>query len=318
MSVDIWRLREGDRRALARAITLVESRLANHRAQARQVLEDVHPFTGGGIRVGISGFPGVGKSTFIEAFGLHLIHQGLRVAVLAVDPSSPLRGGSILGDKTRMEELGRRDEAFIRPSPSGGALGGVAERTRESILLCEAAGYDVILVETVGVGQSEFAVADMVDFFLLLVTPHGGDDLQGIKRGIMEVVDGLVINKADGASLGPAEISQRHYRSALELMDQDGFWSPRVLTASAKEGRGLEKVWEMILEHRARAGEEGYLRKKRADQDVAWMNRIVFQELQARIRRNEDLQARAEALEGKVRAGEIPPFIAAHEIVELI
>ncbi len=205
---DLQALLDGNRRALAKAITLVESKLDRHREQAQDILEQVLPHSGNSIRIGITGVPGVGKSTFIEAFGLYLIAQGKRVAVLAVDPSSPIAGGSILGDKTRMEELSRRDEAFIRPSPAEGKLGGVAQKTRETMLLCEAAGYDVILVETVGVGQSEYQVAGMVDFFMVLMLPGGGDELQGIKKGILELADALVINKADGDSENLANLSR--------------------------------------------------------------------------------------------------------------
>ena len=229
---NLQNLLSGNRRALAKAITLVESKLNTHREQAQQILEQVLPQSGNSIRIGITGVPGVGKSTFIEAFGLHLIEQGKRVAVLAVDPSSPIAGGSILGDKTRMEELSRRDEAFIRPSPSGGRLGGVAQKTRETMLLCEAAGYDVILVETVGVGQSEYQVAGMVDFFMVLMLPGGGDELQGIKKGIMELADALVINKADGDSEKLATMTSRQYTSAMNLLRHSTFWTPRVMTLS--------------------------------------------------------------------------------------
>ena len=228
-------LLEGNRRALAKAITLAESSLDDHREQAEAILEQALPHSGNSIRIGITGVPGVGKSTFIEAFGLYLIDQGRRVAVLAVDPSSPIAGGSILGDKTRMEELSRREEAFIRPSPSGGALGGVAQKTRETMLLCEAAGYDVVLVETVGVGQSEYQVAGMVDFFMVLMLPGGGDELQGIKKGIMELADALVINKADGDSESLATMTQRQYTSAMSLLRHNSSWEPRVMTCSALE-----------------------------------------------------------------------------------
>src|SRR5210317_1818887 len=230
---DLEPLLSGNRRALAKAITLVESKLERHREQAQGILEQVLPHSGNSIRIGITGVPGVGKSTFIEAFGLYLIEQGKRVAVLAVDPSSPIAGGSILGDKTRMEELSRREEAFIRPSPSEGTLGGVAQKTRETMLLCEAAGFDVILVETVGVGQSEHQVAGMVDFFLVLMLPGGGDELQGIKKGIVELADAIVINKADGDSETIARTTQQHYRSALGLLKHASFWQPQVLACSA-------------------------------------------------------------------------------------
>src|SRR6185369_13428148 len=232
-------LKQGNRRALAKAITLIESKLDRDRQQAQQVLEALLPHTGNSIRVGITGIPGVGKSTFIETFGLYLLSLGKKVAVLAVDPSSPIAGGSILGDKTRMEELSRRDNAFIRPSPSEGTLGGVAQHTRETMLLCEAAGYDVILVETVGVGQSEYEVAGMVDFFMVLMLPNAGDELQGIKRGIMELADALVINKADGEYTAQAARTRHHYQNALNMFSHTGFWLPRVLMCSALEHRGI-------------------------------------------------------------------------------
>ena len=229
-SVELQPLLDGNRRTLAKAITLVESKLDAHREQAQAILQAALPHTGNSVRIGISGPPGVGKSTFIEAFGLHLVEQGKRVAVLAVDPSSPLAGGSILGDKTRMESLSRSPAAFIRPSPAEGALGGVAQKTRESMLLCEAGGYDVILVETVGVGQSEFAVAGMVDFFMVLMLPGGGDELQGIKKGIVELADALVINKADGDGQLLARQTRQQYTSAMNLLRHTSFWTPRVMT----------------------------------------------------------------------------------------
>ncbi|MFZ5603690.1 MAG: methylmalonyl Co-A mutase-associated GTPase MeaB, partial [Pseudomonadota bacterium] len=223
MSIDKEALLQGNRRALAKAITLTESKLDSHRQEAQQLLESLLPHTGNSIRIGITGIPGVGKSTFIEAFGLHLIRAGKKVAVLAVDPSSPITGGSILGDKTRMEVLSQQENAFIRPSPSGGALGGVAQKTRESMLLCEAAGYDVILVETVGVGQSEYEVASMVDFFLVLMLPNAGDELQGIKKGILELADAIVINKADGAARAMADQARHHYNNALSILHHHHF-----------------------------------------------------------------------------------------------
>ena len=269
-------LLKGDRRALAKAITLAESSLDSHREEAESILEQALPHSSSESIPGprsatskryspssflrqltVTGVPGVGKSTFIEAFGLHLISQGRRVAVLAVDPSSPIAGGSILGDKTRMEELSRREEAFIRPSPSGGALGGVAQKTRETMLLCEAAGYDVVLVETVGVGQSEYQVAGMVDFFMVLMLPGGGDELQGIKKGIMELADALVINKADGDSAQLATLAQRQYTSAMKLLRHSGFWSPPVVTCSALENVGIDDLWEMIQSYHSQALDNG-------------------------------------------------------------
>ncbi|MFV0277351.1 MAG: methylmalonyl Co-A mutase-associated GTPase MeaB, partial [Parahaliea sp.] len=272
---DIGPILEGNRRALAKAITLVESRLDRHREQAQALLEQLLPHSGNSIRIGITGVPGVGKSTFIEAFGLYLIEQGKRVAVLAVDPSSPVAGGSILGDKTRMEELSRREQAFIRPSPSEGALGGVAQKTRETMLLCEAAGYDVILVETVGVGQSEYQVAGMVDFFMVLMLPGGGDELQGIKKGIVELADALVINKADGESSVLAKKTRQHYNSAMNLLRHTSFWTPRVMTCSALQNDNIDTVWGMILDYQSQALEQNAFHAKRARQNRDWMRQLV-------------------------------------------
>jgi LAO/AO transport system kinase len=314
-AVDLEALRRGDRRALARAITLVESRLPAHRDAAQALLEAVLPDTGRSIRIGITGVPGVGKSTFIEAFGLHLLEQGKRVAVLAVDPSSPLAGGSILGDKTRMEELSRRDEAFIRPSPAEGALGGVAQKTRETLLLCEAAGYDVILVETVGVGQSEYQVAAMVDFFLVLMLPGGGDELQGIKKGILELADALVINKADGESRNLAGLASQHYRSAMGLLRHPGFWEPRVLTCSSLEREGIDGVWELVLDYWKEAEERGELARKRARQNRDWMHQIVRELLMQRLTSQPAVKALLPQLEADVEAARITPYRAASEIL---
>jgi LAO/AO transport system kinase len=317
MGVNTELLRQGNRRALAKAITLVESTLDHHRQDAQEILDALLPYTGNSIRIGISGVPGVGKSTFIEAFGLALIAQGKSVAVLAVDPSSPIHGGSILGDKTRMEELSRSQQAFIRPSPSAGALGGVAQKTRESMLLCEAAGYDVILVETVGVGQSEFEVAGMVDFFLVLMIPNAGDELQGIKKGIMEMVDGLVINKADGESVNLAKISQRHYQNALHLMQHSSFWTPQVLTCSALQKTNLHDVWQMIQDYSRQARGADFFDSKRARQNIDWMNKLVYEQLGTRLRENPAIRALLPELETKVKQGKMTPYVAANRILEL-
>ena len=280
----VLRITDGDRRALAKAITLVESTRADHREQAVELLDAVLPHTGRGVRVGISGSPGVGKSTFIEAFGLHVVGAGHRVAVLAVDPSSRRSGGSILGDKTRMVDLARHPSAFIRPSPSGATLGGVARRTREALLLCEAAGFDVVVVETVGVGQSEIAVSDMVDLFVLLVAPGGGDDLQGIKRGIMELADLVVINKADGDLLPTARRTAADYRNALGLMRARWDGEPaRVLTASALEGTGIDEVWDAVEEMTESARAASEQSRARQAQALAWMWDEVRQELVDRL-----------------------------------
>jgi LAO/AO transport system kinase len=266
------RIVRGDRRALARAITLIESRRPEHQQQAEELLGSLLPKTGKAVRLGISGTPGAGKSTLIEALGAHLIDQGHQVAVLAVDPSSRRSGGSILGDKTRMQRLAQAPAAFIRPSPTGGTLGGVTRRTREAGLACEAAGFDVVVIETVGVGQSETAVADMVDSFLLLLAPGGGDELQGIKRGIIELADLVVINKADG-DLRPAALrAQADYRAALQLLRPDpSGWRPEVLTCSARDGSGVAELWQAVGRHR-RALEAGEgLAAKRARQSRSWL-----------------------------------------------
>ena len=249
------------------------------------------PHSGNSIRIGITGVPGVGKSTFIEAFGLYLIEQGKRVAVLAVDPSSPIAGGSILGDKTRMEELSRREEAFIRPSPAEGALGGVAQKTRETMLLCEAAGYDVILVETVGVGQSEYQVAGMVDFFMVLMLPGGGDELQGIKKGIMELADALVINKADGDSERLATMTQRQYTSAMNLLRHTSFWTPRVMTCSALKTINIDAVWGMVVDYYFQAVQEQAFQGKRAQQNRDWMHQLVNEMLLLKLSGNSQVKA---------------------------
>ena len=314
-AIDTAGLRAGNRRALAKAITLVESSRSEHRAEAQVLLEELLPHTGRSIRVGISGIPGVGKSTFIEAFGMHLIDADHRVAVLAVDPSSPVAGGSILGDKTRMETLSREEAAFIRPSPSQGALGGVAQKTRETMLLCEAAGYDVILVETVGVGQSEYEVASMVDFFLVLMLPNAGDELQGIKRGIMELADALVINKADGESLGLANRTRQHYQNAMNLLSHGGFWVPRVTTCSAAEKRGIAEVWQMIGEYRQGGEASGELAARRARQNGEWLRKLIGEMLEQRFRADPRVRAELPRLEARVVRGEITPYSAAMQLL---
>ena len=313
--LDLQALLDGNRRALAKAITLVESKLDTHREQAQEILEQVLPLSGNSIRIGITGVPGVGKSTFIEAFGLYLISQGKRVAVLAVDPSSPIAGGSILGDKTRMEELSRREEAFIRPSPAEGALGGVAQKTRESMLLCEAAGYDVILVETVGVGQSEYQVAGMVDFFMVLMLPGGGDELQGIKKGILELADALVINKADGESENLAKVSRTHYTSAMNLLRHNTFWTPRVTTCSALNSVGIDAVWGMVVDYYFQALEQQAFQAKRARQNRDWMHQLVQEMLLLRLTRNPAVREMLPALEQQVEDHEITAYAAARRIM---
>ena len=315
---NLQKLLAGNRRALAKAITLVESRLDTHREQAQQILEQVLPHSGNSIRIGITGVPGVGKSTFIEAFGLHLIEQGKRVAVLAVDPSSPIAGGSILGDKTRMEELSRRDEAFIRPSPSEGTLGGVAQKTRETMLLCEAAGYDVILVETVGVGQSEYQVAGMVDFFMVLMLPGGGDELQGIKKGIMELADTLVINKADGDSEKLATMTSRQYTSAMNLLRHSTFWTPRVMTCSALKQINIDSVWGMVVDYYYQALQGDAFQAKRSQQNRDWMHQLVNEMLLLKLSGNPEVKKLMPLLEQQVEQNAITPFSAAKKILEQI
>src|SRR5690606_2007858 len=311
-------LRQGNRRALAKAITLVESKLDDDRVRAQGVLEALLPSTGNSIRIGITGIPGVGKSTFIETFGLYLIGLGKKVAVLAVDPSSPIAGGSILGDKTRMEELSRRDEAFIRPSPSEGTLGGVAQHTRETMLLCEAAGYDVILVETVGVGQSEYEVASMVDFFMVLMLPNAGDELQGIKRGIMELADALVINKADGESLNLAKRTRSHYQSAMNLLRHTSAWTPQVLTCSAVEKENIEAVWGMISDYQVEARKQGWLAEKRTRQAKEWMHKLIHEMLMLRLRQNPGVRRSLPEMERSVLAGVMTPYNAAKSLIDML
>ena len=308
-------VRSGDRRALARAITMVESTRTDHRAEATELIEALLPDTGHGRRLGVSGVPGSGKSTLIEALGLHAIDAGHRVAVLAVDPSSKRSGGSILGDKTRMAELGRHDAAFIRPSPSSGTLGGVARRTREAMLLCEAAGFDLVLVETVGVGQSEVAVADLVDLFLLVASPAGGDELQGIKRGIMELADLIVVNKADGDLADAAGRAASDLRHAVHLLrPKRAGWEVGVLTASALTGAGIPQLWDAIEAAHDRLGPE--LAAQRARQSVAWMWSEVTDTLLDRLRRDMGVRAQLADLERRVADGELPAAAAAQQLLQ--
>ncbi|MCG8670526.1 MAG: methylmalonyl Co-A mutase-associated GTPase MeaB [Pseudomonadales bacterium] len=315
MSIDIDQLLQGQRRALAKAITLTESKLDSHREQAQQLINTILPHTGKSVRLGITGIPGVGKSTFIEALGLHLVESGKKVAVLAVDPSSPITGGSILGDKTRMERLSQQDAAFIRPSPSSGALGGVAQKTRETILLCEAAGYDVIIVETVGVGQSEYEVAAMVDFFLVLMLPNAGDELQGIKKGILELADSIVVNKADGDSKNMAKRTKSHYQNALHLLQHSGFWTPQVLTCSAVENKNIDSVWEVVTEFHTKAKENSHLENIRAQQNRDWMWKLVHELLELHLKNNPKTNSIRGVMEQKVISNQITPFEAANTIM---
>lgn len=306
----------GDRRALAKAITLVESVRPQDREASQDLLNELLPHTGKSVRIGITGVPGVGKSTFIESFGRTVIEHDKKVAVLAVDPSSPVAGGSILGDKTRMEYLSREANAFIRPSPAGKALGGVALKTRESMLLCEAAGFDVVVVETVGVGQSEHQVGSMVDFFLILLLPGGGDELQGIKKGILELADSILINKADGESENLAQKTRLHYQSALSLLTQSGFWSPEVRTCSALENRGITDAWDMIQRFHTEALAGGHLDKLRSEQNLQWMWQLTDQLLRQQITDHPTLPQRLASIESQVSASTLTPLSAARSIIE--
>ena len=309
-------LRAGDRRALARAITLVESAHPDDREPANRLLEVLTPLAGKSIRIGISGVPGVGKSTFIESLGNYVIDRGHKVAVLAVDPSSALSGGSILGDKTRMETLSRRIEAFIRPSPAGGTLGGVARHTRETVLLVEAAGFDVVIVETVGVGQSEAVVAEMTDLFLLLLLPGGGDELQGIKRGIVELADLIVVNKADGDLAAAAQRAAGDYRSALRfLRPRSARWEVPVETCSALEGRGIDEIWTLIERYRATMTASGDLGAARAAQARRWLWNETVESLMALLQEDPLVRQRIQELEQAVAAGRVSPRVAAQELV---
>jgi LAO/AO transport system kinase len=316
LSVDdyVAGVRAGDRAVLGRAISLVESNARAHHDVAQDVLTRLLPFTGGAHRVGISGVPGVGKSTFIEALGSSLTKRGRRVAVLAVDPSSERTRGSILGDKTRMVTLSQDPSAFIRPSPSSGSLGGVGRKTRETMLLCEAAGFDVVLVETVGVGQSETMVADMVDFFLVLMLAGAGDELQGIKRGILEVADLVAVNKADGSNEAAAERARREYKGALDLMRGRG--EVPVVKCSALANTGLDALWELVEQHRKDALASGALVKNRSRQMLRWMWQMVEAELVADLRRAPAVTALVPALEGGVEAGQVTATLAAERILE--
>ena len=312
-------VRDGDRAMLARAITLVESTRAEHQAQAQQLLQLLLPATGGAMRVGMTGVPGVGKSTTIDQLGMNLVEAGHKVAVLAVDPTSRRTGGSILGDKTRMNRLAQTPNAFIRPSPTSGTLGGVTRKTRETMVLCEAAGFDVIIVETVGVGQSEVAVADMVDFFLVLLLAGGGDDLQGIKKGIIEIADMIAINKADGDNVTRAGRAASEYQAALAIFTpKDAAWFPPVLTISGAENLGLDEMWAKILEHRERMSATGEFQARRKRQAVEWMRDMLHDRLMAAIRANPKVAARMPQIEAEVRDGKLLPTLAVDELLRLI
>lgn len=311
-------IRSGDRSALAKAITLVESTRPDHRAQAQQLLLDISPDAGEALRVGITGVPGVGKSTTIEALGMYLIEQGHRVAVLAVDPSSTRTGGSILGDKTRMGRLSVHPDAYIRPSPTSGTLGGVAKATRETVVLLEVAGFDVILIETVGVGQSEVTVANMVDTFVFLTLARTGDQLQGIKKGVLELADIVVVNKADGAHAIEAQKAARELSGALRLIyPHDTLWRPTVLTMSALENSGVSEMWDTVLRHREVLTEAGEFGAKRRRQQVDWMWAMVRDAVLDRVLNAPDVKAARADIEQQVREGTLTPALAAEQLLKL-
>jgi LAO/AO transport system kinase len=312
-------IRAGDRAVLARAITLIESTRADHRQTAHQLVQELLPATGKAIRLGITGAPGAGKSTTIDALGSYLTGQGHKVAVLAVDPSSSRTGGSILGDKTRMARLAVDPQAYIRPSPSSGTLGGVAAKTRETMLLCEAAGYDVIIVETVGVGQSETAVADMTDFFLVLMVAGTGDELQGIKKGIIELADMIAVNKADGDNIARANVAAADFRSALHILaPRSPTWMVPVITYSALTGGGIDTLWRHVADYQKKMTKSGELSARRRDQQVKWMWTLLEERLAARLRGDPAVRSKVKQAENAVAAGTLAPTLAVDEIAKLL
>ena len=312
-------LRTGHRAALARAITLIESRRGDHLAVARDLVQKLLPETGKAIRVGITGSPGVGKSTTIDVLGMFLIERGHKVAVLAVDPSSARTGGSILADKTRMAHLATSDRAYIRPSPASGTLGGVAAKTREAMLLCEAAGFDVVLVETVGIGQSETAVCDMTDFFLALMLPGAGDELQGIKKGLVDLADMIAINKADGDNIKRANLAAGEYRGALHILTpRSEHWHPPVVTYSALAGTGIDTLWQKVLDHRKAMTASGEFASRRREQQVKWMWSMLEQRMMARLRADAAIRAKVKKLEAEVADGRVTPAVAAEQIADML
>jgi LAO/AO transport system kinase len=322
-AIDVGRLardiRSGDRTVLSRAITLIESKRPDHRRAAADLTQALLSATGKAVRVGITGAPGVGKSTTIDALGSVLTGQGRKVAVLAVDPSSRRTGGSILADKTRMAHLANDVNAFIRPSPASGTLGGVAARTRETMLLCEAAGYDVVLVETVGVGQSEIAVADMTDFFLVLMLPGAGDELQGLKKGVVELADMIAVNKADGDNLPRARAAAAEYRAALHILSpRSPNWSPPVVTYSALTGDGIEALWDHVVDHRQRLTESGELAARRGEQQVKWMWTMLEERLFAPLRTERTIKTALPRIEADVAAGRLAPNAAVEQIADML
>ena len=308
-----------DRRVLSKTITLIESSLPTHQEMSRAVLDALLPRTGGAVRLGITGVPGVGKSTFIESLGMYLVQNNRRVAVLAVDPSSTRSGGSVMADKTRMERLSAERSAFIRPSPSGGTLGGVARKTRETMLVCEAAGFDVIIVETVGVGQSEATVASMVDFFLVLMLSGAGDELQGIKKGVLELADAIAINKADGDNIEKAKKAAKIYESALHLLQPSSpTWTPPVLTCSALELTGIESIWLTVLDHRSTLSASGELDELRRIQALDWMWSLVEEGLKERFHQHPQIKQQLPEIIRAVSKGTTAPTLAAGELLFLL
>jgi GTPase len=312
-------IRAGERATLARAITLIESKRADHRRTAHHLVQELLPRTGKAARLGITGAPGVGKSTTIDVLGTYLTGKGHKVAVLAVDPSSTRTGGSILGDKTRMARLSSDPNAFVRPSPSSGTLGGVAAKTRETMLVCEAAGYDVVMVETVGIGQSETAVADMTDCFLVLMLPGAGDELQGLKKGIVELADMIAVNKADGDNIQRARLAAAEYRAALNILaPHSATWSPPVVTYSALAQLGIAELWAQVLSHKAKMTESGELAARRRDQQVKWMWTMLEERLTARLRSDAAVRTKLRQAEAQVAAGKLAPMLAVEEIAQLL
>ncbi len=307
---------ENDKMVLGRAITLIESNHPDHQAKGKAVLKQIAPHTGKAIRIGISGVPGAGKSTLIETFGLYLIRQGFKVAVLAVDPSSARFGGSILGDKTRMEQLAKETDSFIRPSPSGGSLGGVTRKSRESILICEAAGFDVILVETVGVGQNEISVRSMVDFFLLVMISGAGDELQGIKKGVVEIADALIINKADGDNIDRAEMAAAEYRQAFKYLENaTAGWKTEVRTCSALKQTGIPEIWEMIRRFESLTRKTGIFERRRKEQKFSWVKSMAEGEILNSFYRDPEIVALMEQIETQVKSGQMLPTEASDLII---
>lgn len=316
--IDINNLIKGDRRTLAKAITLLESTKDSDRLIAQTLLDQALPHSGKSFRLGITGVPGVGKSSFIETFGQYLIEKGHKVAVLAVDPSSPINGGSIMGDKTRMEKLSQEANAFIRPSPTSGSMGGVASKTREAIVLCEAAGYDFILIETVGVGQSEYEVHSMVDFFAILMLPNAGDELQGIKRGILELADLIVVNKADGQTVNLAKSAVQQYTSAVELLTSISLWKPKVVATSSLEKTGIDNIYNLISEYRTTPAVAGSFKTKRAEQNKDWFQKLIHELIDIKMNSKQEYKIKKHELENEVISEKKFALSAAQEYVDQI